>query len=166
MTEDRLYTIGYQGVSLEQLIDSLEAAGVTLVIDTRETPMSRRADFRRGRLSDELSARAIVYVGIPALGAPKALRSQVGHWPTFEAGYRSRIAKQGDTMAQLAELVKRDRVCLLCFEDDPMACHRSILVEELERHLGQVTTLHLRPGRVDQPDDREGVGMLLHGAHS
>lgn len=164
VTSGHLFTIGYQGVAIGQLLASLEAAGVSIVIDTRANPTSRRVDFRSRRLADALSARGIAYVGIPQLGAPKALRAQVGHWPTFAAGYRSQIADQRAVITIMAHVFRGQRVCLLCFEDDPAACHRSILVDKLERQLAPVATIHLRPGRIDETDDRERVRPLLHGA--
>jgi uncharacterized protein (DUF488 family) len=164
VTRGHLFTIGYQGVDIGQLLASLEAAGVSVVIDTRENPTSRRVDFRSRRLADALSARGIAYVGIPELGAPKDLRAQVGHWPTFEAGYRSRIADQRAVITIMAHVFRDQRVCLLCFEDDPAACHRSILVDELERQLTPVATVHLRPRWVDETDNSERVRSLLHGA--
>ena len=36
-----LFTIGYQGAKLEQVVASLAAARVSVLVDTRETPMSR-----------------------------------------------------------------------------------------------------------------------------
>lgn len=161
----RIYTVGYQGVSMAQVLDSLEHAGVTLVVDTRETPTSRRVEFRSRRMAAALLERSIQYVSLPQLGAPKALRETVFRWQEFAAGYRSRLAQHPATVEQLVKLARGHRVCLLCFEDDPQACHRSLLVDELERQLSSVTALHLRPGRVDKANDSEGVGVGLHRAH-
>jgi uncharacterized protein (DUF488 family) len=161
----RFYTVGYQGVSLDQLLDSLTHADVTLVVDTRETPMSRRAEFRSGALAKALGASGIEYVSLPQLGAPKALRDLVDAWDQFAAGYRSRLAANGSAVTQLVKLSAGRSVCLLCFEDDPATCHRSLLIEELERQLPTARTLHLRPGRIDESDDGEGIRVGLHGAH-
>lgn len=160
----RHYAVGYQGITLPQLLDSLADACVTLVVDTRENPASRRPEFRSGPLADALMARSIQYVSLPQLGAPKALREAVGHWPTFAAGYRRRLKTQQLAIEQLKAMARGKRVCLLCFEDDPDTCHRSLLVKELERQLPAATFVELRPGRVDEADDREGIGMRLHRA--
>lgn len=156
------FTIGYQGASLSQLLDSLEAARVTLVVDTRESPTSRRAEFRSGPLAQALSARGIRYASLPQLGAPKDLRDQVGIWHEFARGYRTHLKTQQLGVAQLSDWARTERLCLLCFEDDPAACHRSLLIEELEGELGGATWLHLRPGRVDKTDDGKGVRVRLH----
>ena len=44
-----LFTIGYQGAKVEQVVASLAAAQVSVLVDTRETPMSRRVEFRQKR---------------------------------------------------------------------------------------------------------------------
>ena len=50
-----LYTIGYQGAKLEQVVASLSAARVSVLVDTRETPMSRRVEFRQRALAAALN---------------------------------------------------------------------------------------------------------------
>ena len=40
-----LYTIGYQGAQIGDLINALKAAGVERLVDVREAPISRRRDF-------------------------------------------------------------------------------------------------------------------------
>lgn len=68
---DTLFTIGYQGATVERLVETLAAADVSILIDTRETPMSRRPEFRRKALEASLLDAGIRYVSVPALGAPR-----------------------------------------------------------------------------------------------
>ena len=44
-----LYTIGYQGQTIEQFLDTLLAHGIEHVIDVRQLPFSRKADFSTHR---------------------------------------------------------------------------------------------------------------------
>ena len=46
-----LFTIGYQGAKLEQVVASLAVAQVSVLVDTRETPTSRRVEFRQRALA-------------------------------------------------------------------------------------------------------------------
>jgi uncharacterized protein (DUF488 family) len=153
---DVLYTIGYQGASLEQVLASLTDSGVSVVVDTRETPMSRRVEFRQRALASALEGSGIRYISIRALGAPKPLRALAPtDWPRFAAGYRERLLLVREELERLVPLIESERVCLLCFESDPAACHRSLLAHEIQRLL-DVPAVHLRPGRPDEPDDHEG----------
>ena len=66
-----LFTIGYQGAKLEQVIASLKAVRVSLLVDTRETPMSRRVEFRQRALAGAMGEAGIRYMSFRARGAPK-----------------------------------------------------------------------------------------------
>ena len=88
-----VFTIGYQGATLERLIETLSAAEISLLVDTRETPTSRRPEFRPGSLRSALSDAGIDYLSARALGAPKALRALADQdWDQFADGYRERLA--------------------------------------------------------------------------
>ena len=160
---DTLFTIGYQGATVERLVETLAAADVSILIDTRETPMSRRPEFRRKSLEATLSDAGIRYLSVPALGAPKLLRARVGDWDVFAEGYRERLGFVREELERILPLVTAERACLLCFEADPDACHRSLLAHEIQGLL-DVDAVHLRPGRVDQADDHEGLRVGGHRA--
>lgn len=144
-----MFTIGYQGSSLEHLIETLSAAEVSVLVDTRETPMSRRVEFRPKALRAALADAGIEYRSVRALGAPKALRALAGEdWDGFADGYRERLILAREELEHLVPLVETERVCLLCFEADPDACHRSLLAHEIQGLLN-VAAVHLHPGRPD-----------------
>ena len=161
---DTLFTIGYQGATVERLVETLTAADVSMLIDTRETPMSRRPEFRRKSLEASLLEAGIHYLSVPALGAPKSLRAQVGDWDVFADGYRERLRLVREELERILPFITAERACLLCFEADPDACHRSWLAHEIQGLLDG-DAVHLRPGRVDQADDDEGLRVGGHRAH-
>jgi uncharacterized protein (DUF488 family) len=160
-----LFTIGYQGANLEQVVASLSDAGVSVLVDTRETPMSRRVEFRQKALASALDDAGIRYMSVRALGAPKPLRAMAADdWDAFSAGYRQRLSLVREELERLVPLIAAESVCLLCFEADPEACHRSLLAHEIEGLL-DVSAVHLRPGRTDEADDHEGLMVLGQVAH-
>lgn len=155
-----MFTIGYQGASLEHLIDTLAAAEVSVVVDTRDSPNSRRPEFRPRFLEAALAEVGIRYVPARSLGAPKTLRAlATADWDGFADGYRERLGLVREELESLVPIVASERVCLLCFEADPDACHRSLLAHEIETLL-DVSATHLRPGRPDEADDDERVLTL------
>ncbi|MES2289829.1 MAG: DUF488 domain-containing protein [Pseudomonadota bacterium] len=129
----RIFTIGYEGVTQDDFIATLKAAGVTLVADVRAVPLSRRPGFSKNILANGLKAAGIDYVGLKALGTPPAGREAArrGDHATLEAVYAGQLdlpeaMVQG---AQLREMAQERPTALLCFERDPSGCHRTLLVQ-------------------------------------
>lgn len=146
-----LFTLGYEGASLADCIAALAAAGVTLVIDVRELPLSRKPGFSKGALAASLAEAGIGYRHIRALGTPKPGRVAVrtGDLAGFERIFREHLAGE-EAQAGLAlalELAKEQPSCLLCYERDPGHCHRSIVAEAMVRQR-PVEVLNLVPAPV------------------
>src|SRR5438034_30586 len=97
MTPRPAFTIGYQGIDPDALVRSLAAAGVTIVVDTRRTPTSRRPDYRREALRRRLEGAGIRYTSQPALGVPKPIRAlaERRRW-LFDAAYRGILRRATD----------------------------------------------------------------------
>lgn len=161
---EEMFTIGYQGASLKHLVEALAAADVSVLVDTREAPTSRRPEFRRKSLDAAMTAAGIRYLSVPALGAPRELRAVASDWDRFADGYRDRLALAREELESLVPLIESERVCLLCFEADHLACHRSLLAHEIQGLLN-VSTVHLRPRRVDEADHDEGLRVGRQGPH-
>ena len=69
-----LFNIGYEGRSLDDFIAALRAAGVTLLADVRDAPISRKPGFSKNALANALQEQGIAYRHIRALGCPKPVR--------------------------------------------------------------------------------------------
>jgi hypothetical protein len=79
-----MFTIGYQGASLERLIESLAGADVSVVVDTRDTPHSRRpweALYITVPWADLLDTAVKGAVGVILAQATKSARSRFKKWP-------------------------------------------------------------------------------------
>src|SRR5438128_11469966 len=66
----RIFTIGYEGATMEEFLAALKAAGVERVIDVRALPLSRRPGFSKTPLRGALNEAGIDYVHLKALGTP------------------------------------------------------------------------------------------------
>lgn len=131
----KIFTIGYEGATQAQVIEALKAAGVELLVDARAVPLSRRPGFSKNVLAAGLKEAGIRYLGMKALGTPPEGReaARKGNRERLEAVYAEQLelpeaAVQG---AQLIEAARERPTALLCFERDPAACHRSLLVEAI-----------------------------------
>jgi uncharacterized protein (DUF488 family) len=146
-----LTTIGYEGASLAAFLATLKAAGITLLLDIRELPISRRKGFSKTPLSQALAAAGIHYQHERALGAPRAVRHRLREDQDFRryfADFREYLATQGTVLDQLARTLT-GRVALLCFERNPAECHRSVVVAALARRL-KMDFRHLTVGDAQQ----------------
>jgi uncharacterized protein (DUF488 family) len=129
----RIFTIGYEGVTQADLVAALKAAEVELLADVRAVPLSRRAGFSKNVLAAGLREAGIDYVGLKALGTPPEGREAARRHD--HAGLARVYAGQLELpealaqMAQLRALAAERPTALLCFERDPAACHRSLLVD-------------------------------------
>lgn len=132
-----LFTIGYEGTDLGSFLACLASAEVSLVVDVRELPLSRKRGFSKRPLAKALHEAGIDYLHLPRLGTPKPVRDAYkasGDWPPFAADYLQHLGRADDLVLRVAQLVATERgVALMCFEADPLRCHRSLLAEELLR---------------------------------
>jgi uncharacterized protein (DUF488 family) len=145
-----LLTIGYEGCTIDQVLAELKAAGVELLLDVRAVPLSRKPGFSKRQLAAGLDEQGIAYVHLQALGTPKPGRDAVraGHPERMEPIFREHMTSDRSQveLAQAKELARERRVCLLCFEQDPMTCHRRFVAEMIIEETGQaVAHLHAAP---------------------
>jgi uncharacterized protein (DUF488 family) len=143
----KLFTAGYQGHSIETFLDLLTAHGVAHVVDVRQLPFSRKPDFSKKRLAAHLAGAAIGYTHIVALGTPKVLRDEVRHshdYPAFFAAMDALIAGQPEALRQALGLAQAQPSALLCFEANPLECHRLSVARALEQLAGPtLEVIHL-----------------------
>jgi uncharacterized protein (DUF488 family) len=140
-----LYTFGYEGLSIEQFITRLKKAGVTVVLDVRELPLSRKKGFSKTSFAEMLMRAGIAYAHMPVFGCPKPIRNQYkvdGSWKRYEKAFSSYLETQTEAVAGLAQYTKTATACLVCFEADFSVCHRS-LVARASAAAGGARVIHL-----------------------
>jgi uncharacterized protein (DUF488 family) len=133
-----LFTIGYEGQALDDVLGKLKANKIELVVDVRALPLSRKKGFSKTAFAKALEGVGIAYAHRVALGTPKPMRTRYKRDHDFAAlktAFEKYLADQTYALMELIDLVKGKRACLLCFEADPNLCHRS-LVAAAARRLG------------------------------
>lgn len=135
MTQSALVSLGYEGRNVEDLVAQLLDESVTVLVDVRLTPLSRKPGMSKRSLAAALAQVGIRYVHLGALGNPKDNRA------SFRAGdprSRSRFLRSLETaeateaLRHVAELLDGETVALLCFEREHGACHRHLVAEALQ----------------------------------
>jgi uncharacterized protein (DUF488 family) len=135
-----LFTIGYEGKTVDEFLGELTSAGVELVVDVRAVAASRRPGFSKTALGGALSERGIGYLHLRPLGTPKAGREAVrkGRIEEMREIYQGQLETPEAELAMeqaLSAALERP-AALLCFEADAGHCHRTIVAERLVERAG------------------------------
>lgn len=143
-----IFTIGYERASLDGVLRTLAARGVSVVLDVRDLPLSRRAGFSKRPLAAGLEEAGLGYVHLKGLGTPKEGRvaAQQGDLDRFWAIVESRMAtpEAEHDLLRAAGIARERPACLLCFEASPHLCHRRRVADALSSRFG-FTVEHLFP---------------------
>lgn len=142
-----LLTIGYEKSSIEDFIETLKIAGVDVLVDIREVPVSRKKGFSKKQLSMRLSETGILYLHMKDLGDPKKGRdaAKKGDLITFRRVFEEHLknTRAQQALEEIIDMAAESSVCLLCFERDHRCCHRDMVARELAtrckasvRHIG------------------------------
>ena len=133
MSRPTLISLGYEGRSVGDLIGALSGNSVSVLVDVRLTPLSRKPGMSKRRLAEALRDAGIEYVHLPALGNPKDNRESFRNgdpvsWTRFRAQLTGNVATEA--LDHLADLLSREVVvAVLCFERDHESCHRRMIAE-------------------------------------
>ena len=136
-TDKTLFTLGYEGLTIDSYINKLILNNIALVIDVRKNPLSMKYGFSKTKMKFYLEKAGIKYIHIPQLGIVSELRknldSEIDYRALFEI-YNNEILPENikyiDTVIQL--LNKYKRVALTCFESQHTFCHRHKITEWIE----------------------------------
>lgn len=126
-----LFTIGYEGLSLEAFVNILIKNDVRLLCDVRKNPISRKFGFSRVQLESVLPNLRIKYINIPELGIDSNKRASLN----ARVDYENLFSEYSDTLHDRVIYLKKvyelmstkKRIALMCYEKDPEMCHRNII---------------------------------------
>jgi len=131
-----LYTIGYEGVSLEEYLNKLILNDINVLCDVRKNPISMKFGFSKVQLKKACEGLGIEYVHIPDFGIDSDKRQELNtqlDYNNLFALYRSSTLNETKEKqeALLALLIERKRVALTCFEANVCQCHRKHLADAI-----------------------------------
>ena len=133
-----LATIGYEGTTVPEFLETLTDAKIELLVDVRAVAMSRRPGFAKSALAANLKTAGIEYLHFRKLGTPADGRAaaRAGKHAEMHRIFREQLATpeaQAELHA-LADIIKSGkRVCILCFEANPEHCHRRLVAQALQK---------------------------------
>lgn len=135
-SEPVLFSIGYEGITLEAYLNKLIINDVKVLCDVRKNALSQKYGFSKKQLDLACKGVGILYVHIPNLGIESEdrqnLRSQEDYNLLFEKYENLTLVNRNVDLNQVRELIlKYKRVAVTCFEKNPAQCHRTRVANKL-----------------------------------
>ncbi|MDQ1444459.1 MAG: hypothetical protein QOI20_923 [Acidimicrobiaceae bacterium] len=128
----RIYTVGYEGLTPDGLVERLQGARISIVFDVRLNPTSRKPGFSRKALAERLERAGIEYVHERELGNPADNRDSFRNGDGNAGKERMRVLLSngaGDALTRVMARASGTRVALLCVEREQARCHRGVIAE-------------------------------------
>ncbi|NEO26652.1 MAG: DUF488 domain-containing protein [Kamptonema sp. SIO4C4] len=125
----QVFTIGHSNLTLEDFLERLKQHHITALADVRSHPYSRYLPhFNQKELKTALKKANIAYVFLgQELGArPNNLECYVRGQARYDKIAATPEFKTG--LERLQKGAEQYNIALMCAEQDPMTCHRAILV--------------------------------------
>jgi len=135
-TTATIFTIGYEGKTLEEFINILLKKNISLLCDVRKNAFSMKYGFSKSTLTTACENAKIKYMHFPSLGIDsaqrKTLKTKEDYRYLFELYKKTVLAHSGKIQKDVCrQIEKARRAALMCFEADPSMCHRSHLADAL-----------------------------------
>jgi uncharacterized protein (DUF488 family) len=132
-----LFTIGYEGISLEEYLVRLLKNDVKILVDVRNNPLSMKYGFSKSQLKKYCESLGIQYLHFPDVGIQsdqrQELNSQSDYDKLFSVYRKNNLTKTTKSQTEILNLLKQHkRIAMTCFEANICQCHRKHLAEAIE----------------------------------
>lgn len=132
-----LFTIGYEGISLEQYVNKLIINDVKLLCDVRKNSFSMKYGFSKKQLKNACEFVNIEYIHMPELGIVSEKRKTLKTFKDYEVlfeEYEKTVLKDNTQALNEVEslLENKNRIALTCFEAQSCMCHRGRVAKALQ----------------------------------
>ena len=133
-----LFTIGYEGISLEAYLNRLIQNDVKVLVDVRNNPLSQKFGFSKTQLDTYCRSLGIEYHHFSDVGIQskerQELTQQKDYDELFESYKKITLTKTTVTQQKILNLLeKKKRIALTCFEANICQCHRKHLAEAITK---------------------------------
>ena len=124
---ENIFTVGHSDLTFMRFLTLIQANDINHIIDIRSIPYSRRAPWsNKSRLPEILKPFQINYTYLGhKLGGKRQSINRISR----QQGFSSQ-SDYDDGIHLLLQLSMRDKLALLCAEDDPAFCHRQHIIAQ------------------------------------
>ncbi len=137
-----IYTIGYEGKSIDDFLNELIQNKVEYLIDVRKNPWSMKFGYKKYQLKSLTDKINIKYKNMSELGIISEKRKDLNTKKDYKKlleEYSKNLIHKDNEINFLKKLAEKHKTALMCFEKDPEICHRRILGEKLINIGAEVT---------------------------
>ncbi len=135
---EMLFSIGYEGRSIEKFVNILLKKNVGFLCDVRRNPLSRKFGFSQSKLQHILTEVGIGYAHIPELGIASDKRQELktlNDYNELFTKFELTLPSKSTTLERVYKLLKDNkRIALMCFEHNTDYCHRTRIKNWLTKH--------------------------------
>ena len=128
-----IYTIGYEGRSIDGLINELIKRNIRTLFDVRKNAFSMQREFSKQSLVEATSEAGIDYVHCPEVGIVSDKRQELlpeGRKDELFDWYKANVLPTSRRFVDKAlAAFDNGSIAFMCYEKDPMDCHRSRLAD-------------------------------------
>jgi uncharacterized protein (DUF488 family) len=135
--ETILFTIGYEGISLEEYLNRLLKNDVKILVDVRNNALSMKYGFSKSQLQRYCASLGIEYIHFPEVGIQSDHRQELNNQSDYDKLFtvycENNLKKTTDSQLKIFDLLQKyNRIALTCFEANICQCHRKHLAEAIE----------------------------------
>lgn len=136
LSDIQLFTIGYEGRTLEEYLKRLIINDIHVLCDVRKNAYSQKFGFSKSQLENACNGIGIQYIHIPELGIESNQRqdlyTQQDYDNLFAQYSQTTLLQNSIALQYVYDLIQKNkRVALTCFEKNPHQCHRHIIAKAL-----------------------------------
>jgi uncharacterized protein (DUF488 family) len=141
-----IYTIGYEGSSIDSFLNVLLQKGIARLIDVRSNPISRKWGFAKSTLSGLCEKTGIEYIHIRELGISsdrrEGLESKKDYKILLDEYEKKYLPSLQRKVLDALSLISTAPSALVCVEADVHICHRGRLANKIAE-MSQLPVVHL-----------------------
>lgn len=138
--EAAVYTVGYEGKSVDAFFNGLLEDGMAGILDVRANPVSRKYGFAKRSMSRIAGNLGLVYQHLPELGISSNDRASLSDFDSYQRlldEYEIKmLPKRTEHIRKVADLLRVQPSALLCVEKDVRCCHRGRLANRVSQESG------------------------------
>ena len=135
-----VYTIGYEGKTVDAFFNHLLESGIETIIDVRANPVSRKYGFAGSRMKQIGESIGFSYRHFPSLGISSSERANLSDMASraqlFAQYEQTTLAHRTQEVNEVGEYMRGTPSVLVCVEKDVESCHRSRLATAVASESG------------------------------